>query len=69
MSRQTGMNQLVPKRPSRTITSTTSHAVVPALIAAAGDHAARRFIEYFAAMRSRSMKWKVESGKNYDSIL
>src|SRR5215213_297301 len=40
------MSQLVPKPAARPVASTI---VVPAAIAGAGDHAARRFLEFFAA--------------------
>src|SRR5215204_3210498 len=43
------MNQLVPKPVARTGAAITSTVIVPAAIAAAGDHAARRFLEFFAA--------------------
>lgn len=43
------MNELVPKSTVRTATTVASTIVVPAAIAAAGDHAARRFLEFFAA--------------------
>jgi site-specific recombinase XerD len=43
------MNQLVPKAAARTATTISSAIVVPVAIAAAGDHAARRFLEFFAA--------------------
>src|ERR1700681_4830783 len=46
------MNQLVPIRGGRT-PSTARHGrrglAVPAAVAGAGDHAARRFLEFFAA--------------------
>jgi hypothetical protein len=44
-----GMNQLVVKTRSRTLASAASTIAVPAVIAGAGDHAARRFLEFFAA--------------------
>ena len=43
------MNALVPKSAARTVASATGHVTVPAVIADAGEHAARRFIEFFAA--------------------
>ncbi|MGE0279041.1 MAG: tyrosine-type recombinase/integrase [Rhizobiaceae bacterium] len=43
------MNQLVPKPAARTAATISNAIVVPAAIAAAGDHAARRFLEFFAA--------------------
>ena len=43
------MNELVPFSGSQTVGAATSAIVVPAMIAAAGDHAARRFLEFFAA--------------------
>ena len=43
------MNELVPKLGARTLRSVTGSVVVPVLIADAGEHAARRFIEFLAA--------------------
>jgi site-specific recombinase XerC len=43
------MNELVVKTRSRTLASAASTIAVPAVIAAAGEHAARRFFEFFAA--------------------
>jgi site-specific recombinase XerD len=43
------MNHLVPLASSTAVGSTTGNLVVPTLIADAGDHAARRFLEFFAA--------------------
>jgi site-specific recombinase XerC len=43
------MNELVPKSASRTLVASTGSVLVPAVIADAGDHAARRFLEFFAA--------------------
>ena len=43
------MNQLVPKPASRTVVAATGATIVPAMIADAGDHTARRFLEFFAA--------------------
>src|SRR5271168_778946 len=43
------MNDLVPIKPSRAVASVSRNLVVPAAIADAGEHAARRFIEFFAA--------------------
>jgi integrase/recombinase XerD len=43
------MSQLVPKPVARTATTVASTIVVPAAIADAGDHAVRRFLEFFAA--------------------
>src|SRR5690349_8563852 len=43
------MNQLVPKPTAQTAATVASTVVIPAAIAAAGDHAARRFLEFFAA--------------------
>jgi hypothetical protein len=39
------MNALVPKSPRRALGSVASHLVVPAVIAGAGENAARRFLE------------------------
>jgi site-specific recombinase XerD len=43
------MNQLVPKSASRTVAAALGADIVPGVIAGAGDHAARRFLEFFAA--------------------
>jgi hypothetical protein len=43
------MKQLVPKPASRTVVAATGATIVPAMIADAGDHTARRFLEFFAA--------------------
>src|SRR5690349_11375308 len=43
------MNQLVPKPTAQTAATVASTVVIPAAIAAAGDYAARRFLEFFAA--------------------
>jgi site-specific recombinase XerD len=43
------MNQLVPKSASRTVAAVPGADIVPAVIADAGNHAARRFLEFFAA--------------------
>jgi integrase/recombinase XerD len=43
------MSELVPYQPSGSITQTGAEAAVPALVADAGEHAARRFLEFFAA--------------------
>src|SRR5262252_6545177 len=43
------IRQLVPLAPSTVVGSTTGSIVVPTLIADAGDHATRRFLEFFAA--------------------
>jgi site-specific recombinase XerD len=43
------MKALVPKSASRTIAAASGADIVPAVIADAGDHAARRFLEFFAA--------------------
>jgi site-specific recombinase XerD len=43
------MNELVPKPDRRTVGSAAGITAVPAVIAGAGDHAARRFLEFFAA--------------------
>jgi hypothetical protein len=43
------MSQLVPKTAARTVAPIASTIVVPAAIAGAGDHAARHFLEFFAA--------------------
>src|SRR3954451_11796049 len=43
------MSQIVPKPVIRIATTVTSTIVVPVAIAGAGEHAARRFLEFFAA--------------------
>src|SRR5689334_5653085 len=43
------MNALVSKSPGRAVGSTAAGFAVPAVIAGAGEHAARRFLEFFAA--------------------
>jgi site-specific recombinase XerD len=43
------MNELVPKSRSRTVALAASGVAIPAVIADAGEHAARRFLEFFAA--------------------
>jgi site-specific recombinase XerD len=43
------MSELVPYQPSGSISQNTTIAAVPALVADAGAHAARRFLEFFAA--------------------
>jgi hypothetical protein len=43
------MSELVPYQPSGLITQTAASAAVPALVTDAGEHAARRFLEFFAA--------------------
>ena len=43
------MNELVPKLASRTVAATPGSVVVPSVIADAGDHATKRFLEFFAA--------------------
>src|SRR5215471_1753244 len=51
------MNQLVPLAPSTAVGSTAGSILVPTLIADAGDHAARRFLEFFAAtIRNKNMR-------------
>ena len=42
-------HMLVPLAPSTAVGSTTGSLLVPTMIAAASDHAARRFLEFFAA--------------------
>jgi hypothetical protein len=41
--------QLTVTKPRRTVAAASVAMVVPAIIAAAGDQAARRFLEFFAA--------------------
>jgi len=43
------MNQLIPKKAPRAITAWEASALVPRMIASAGEHASRRFLEFFAA--------------------
>jgi site-specific recombinase XerD len=43
------MHALTIQTPSGGITGTSSGPILPAIIAQAGDHAARRFIEFFTA--------------------
>ena len=43
------MNKLVPKSASRSVAAAPGPVIVPAVIADAGDHAAKRFLEFFAA--------------------
>jgi site-specific recombinase XerC len=43
------MNELVPKKASRSVPVAAGAIAVPVVIADAGDHAARRFLEFFAA--------------------
>jgi site-specific recombinase XerD len=43
------MNEIIPIRPGPTAVKTPRGIAVPAVVAAAGDHAARRFLEFFAA--------------------
>src|SRR3982074_556066 len=43
------MNELVPISPHRGINPASGAVAVPAVIAVAGEHAARRFLEFFAA--------------------
>ena len=51
------MNQLVPKSVSRAAAAWQSSAVVPVMVAAAGEKAARRFLEFFAAtIRNRNTR-------------
>src|SRR3954453_3685042 len=51
------MNQLVPKPAARTVAKVASTIFVPAAIAGAGEHAARRFLEFFAAtIRNRNTR-------------
>jgi Phage integrase, N-terminal SAM-like domain len=41
--------QLIVTRPARTVAAASAAMVVPAIVADAGEHAARRFLEFFAA--------------------
>jgi hypothetical protein len=51
------MNELVPKSTARTVASAAGNIADPAVIADAGDQAARRFLEFFAAtIRNKNMR-------------
>jgi len=51
------MNDLVPAKAPRTAISISGNVVIPAAIAGAGDHAVRRFLEFFAAtIRNRNTR-------------
>ena len=51
------MSELVPYQPSGSIVENAANAAVPALVADAGDDAARRFLEFFAAtIRNRNTR-------------
>jgi integrase/recombinase XerD len=51
------MNDLVPTKASRTAVSISGNVVIPAAIADAGEHAVRRFLEFFAAtIRNRNTR-------------
>jgi site-specific recombinase XerD len=51
------MSELVPYQPSGSIAEHAANAAVPALVADAGDDAARRFLEFFAAtIRNRNTR-------------
>ena len=49
MLRYPAMNELVPKSAVRTVASVADNIGMPVVIADAGDHAARGFLEFFAA--------------------
>src|SRR5579859_5485963 len=50
------MNELVPQPAFRSV-ATAADIVIPAAIAGAGEHAARRFLEFFAAtIRNRNTR-------------
>jgi hypothetical protein len=52
-----GMNEFVPIQAPRTAVSVSGNVVVPAAIADAGEHAVRRFLEFFAAtIRNRNTR-------------
>jgi transposase len=58
------MNELVPIPRSRTIASASHNLVVPAVIAGAGDQAARRFFEFFAAtIRNKNTRMAYYAGR------
>ena len=49
--------QLTVSRPSRAVTAAAAELVVPGIIADAGENAARRFLEFFAAViRNRNTR-------------
>jgi hypothetical protein len=51
------MNDLVPTKAARTAVSISGNVVIPAVIAGAGEHAVRRFLEFFAAtIRNRNTR-------------
>src|ERR1700761_1415152 len=51
------MNALVAKSRSRPVGSAAAHLAVPAVIAAAGEHAGRHFLEFFApSIRNRNTR-------------
>jgi site-specific recombinase XerD len=55
--RLSGMNALVPNSAARAVGSAARGVAVPAVIAGAGEHAARRFLEFFAAtIRNRNTR-------------
>jgi site-specific recombinase XerD len=57
MNDLTTMNDLVPTKAARTAVSISGSVVIPAAIADAGEHATRRFLEFFAAtIRNRNTR-------------
>jgi hypothetical protein len=51
------MNQLPVPRPQKPLGSVRARMAVPAIVAGAGDNAARRFLEFFAAtIRNRNTR-------------
>lgn len=55
--RDDGTRQLTVRRPARAIGAAAASAVVPVMIADAGEHATRRFLEFFAAtIRNRNTR-------------
>jgi hypothetical protein len=51
------MNDLIPIKAPRTAVSISGNIVIPAAIAGAGEHAVRRFLEFFAAtIRNRNTR-------------
>src|SRR5690242_4861853 len=51
------MSELVPYQPHGALAAKAAETVVPALVADAGEHAARRFLEFFAAtIRNRNTR-------------
>src|SRR5689334_4669232 len=55
--RITPMSELVPYKAHGSLAANAAETIVPALVADAGEHAARRFLEFFAAtIRNRNTR-------------